>query len=116
MGFIAIRCNIFGGLTQNTKYDVRTHAVDKAGNASDSAVTTVTTDTIPTPVRDSNLTFTPTPSAWTNGNVSVKVATTVTGYTLQTSTDGKSWGTTNPLTYSANKRDSICTFMGWYKC
>ena len=92
----------FGGLTQNTKYDVRTHAVDKAGNASDSAVTTVTTDTIPTPVRDSNLTFTPTPSAWTNGNVSVKVATTVTGYTLQTSTDGKSWGTTNPLTYSAN--------------
>ena len=50
----------------------------------------------------SNLTFTPTPSGWTNGNVSVKVATTVTGYTLQTSTDGKTWSTTNPLTYSAN--------------
>ena len=92
----------FGGLTQNTKYDVRTHAVDKAGNASDSAVTTVTTDTIPTPVRDSNLTFTPTPSAWTNGNVSVAVSTTIKGYTLQTSTDGKTWGTTNPLIYSAN--------------
>ena len=90
----------FGGLTQNTKYDVRTHAVDKAGNASDSAVTTVTTGTIPTPVRGSNVTFTPTPSGWTNGNVSVKVSTTVTGYTLQNSTDGKSWRTTNPLTYT----------------
>jgi uncharacterized repeat protein (TIGR02543 family) len=92
----------FGGLTQNTKYDVRTRAVDKAGNASDSAVTTVTTGTIPGLTTGSNLTFTATPSGWTNGNVSVKVSTTVTGYTLQTSTDGKTWGATNPLTYTAN--------------
>ena len=49
-----------------------------------------------------NLTFTATPSGWTNGNVSVKVSTTVTGYTLQTSTDGKTWGTTNPLIFTAN--------------
>ena len=92
----------FGGLTQNTKYDVRTHAVDKAGNASDSAVTTVTTDTIPTPVRGSNVTFTATPTTKTSGNVTVKVSTTVTGYTLQTSTNGSTWGTTNPLTFTAN--------------
>ena len=51
---------------------------------------------------DKNLTFTASPSGWTNGNVSVKVSTTVTGYTLQTSTDGKTWGTTNPLTFSQN--------------
>ena len=50
----------------------------------------------------SNLTFTATPTTKTSGNVTVKVSTTVTGYTLQTSTDGSTWGTTNPLIFSQN--------------
>ena len=94
--------NVISGLTQNTTYYVQTRVTDKAGNTTNSAVTTAKTATIPTPTKGTNLTFTATPSSWTNGNVSVKVTTTITGYTLQTSKDGKTWGTTNPLTYTAN--------------
>ena len=50
----------------------------------------------------STIKLTPDVTNWTNGNVSVVVSTTVTGYTLQTSTDGHTWGTTNPLIYTAN--------------
>ena len=94
--------NVFSGLTQNTTYYVQTKVTDNAGNTTVSAVTTAKTSTIPTPTAGDNLIFTPSTSGWTNSNVTVKVSTTVTGYTLQTSTDGKTWGTTNPLSYSTN--------------
>ena len=94
--------NVFSGLTQNTTYYVQTKVTDNAGNTTTSAVATAKTTSIPTPTAGANVIFTPSTSSWTNGNVSVNVATTITGYTLQTSTDGKTWGTTNPLTYSAN--------------
>ena len=92
----------FSGLTQGKKYEIITRATDRVENQSISDVSYITTETIPTPVRGSNITFTATPTTKTSGNVTVTVSTTVTGYTLQTSTDGTTWGTTNPLIFSQN--------------
>lgn len=39
---------------------------------------------------------------WTNGNVKVTATTSETKYTIQTSVNGKDWGTTNPITFTAN--------------
>ena len=92
----------FSGLTQGKKYAIITRATDRVENQSISDVSYITTETIPKLVAGSNLTFTPSTSSWTNSNVSVAVSTTVKGYTLQTSTNGKTWGTTNPLIFSQN--------------
>ena len=92
----------FKGLTQGKKYTIITRATDKVNNQSISEVASITTKNIPTPIKGENLTFVATPSGWTNNDVKLTVSTTETSYSLQTSTDGKIWGTTNPLTYSAN--------------
>ena len=92
----------FSGLTQGKKYTIITRATDRAGNQSISDASYITTNTIPTPVRDANILFTATPTTKTSQDVIVTVSTTIQGFTLQTSTDGKTWGTTNPLTFTAN--------------
>ena len=90
--------NVFDGLTANKTYYVQSQVTDNAGNTQNSTVATATTVAMPSP----SITWTLTPSTATNGTVSVKAATSVSGYTLQTSTNNSSWGTTNPLTYSVN--------------
>ncbi len=49
-----------------------------------------------------NVTFTNSPSTWTNGNVVATAKVTVGEYKLQTSKDNKTWTTTNNQTFTSN--------------
>ena len=72
---------------------------DQAGNvsASKSTATGKVTD-----LTAANVKFTYSPSGWTNKDVTATASTTVTGYTLQTSKDGKTWESKATQTYSSN--------------
>ena len=83
-------------------YNIKAKIYDVAGNSIESSVATVTVKDIPTLVKDDNVTFSSTPSGWTNGTVSVKVTTNLSGYTLQVSSDNKSWQDGNTITRSTN--------------
>ncbi|MFR8117361.1 MAG: hypothetical protein ACLVAK_10230, partial [Clostridia bacterium] len=61
----------FTDLTKNTTYKLRMKAEDNVGLiATTEAITKATSDI---PGGDSNITFTPSPSGWTNGNVAVTI-------------------------------------------
>ncbi len=87
----------FDGLTQTTKYTIKVEVRDNVGNTT---VGTVNEDTQEIPA--GNFTFTKSTNNWTNGNVTVTVGTSVTGYTLQTSKDGEKWDNTNTQTLTSN--------------
>ena len=102
----------FTGLVQNTKYDVRTHAVDKAGNTSDSLVTTVTTGTIGA-VGTASIS----PTGWTNGNVTVTLPKSdgfKTMYTTDGTTPTAKASTTTKEYSSPFEVSSNCTIMYVY--
>ena len=73
---------IFSGLIQNTEYDVRTHAIDKVGNSSDSVVTTIRTKSL----AEVGV-ATASPTSLTSGDVIVTLPTEKNLTTLYT-TDG----------------------------
>ena len=79
-------------LTQTTTYYVWV----KNGEGLISEVKSTKTPTIP------GVTLSADKSGWTNGNVIVTAKANASGYTLQTSTNNKNWGTTNPITFSQN--------------
>ena len=85
------------GYKQGTTYYV--WVKDQAGNvsASKSTATGKVTD-----LTAANVKFTYNPSGWTNKDVTATASTTVTGYTLQTSKDGKIWESKATQTYSSN--------------
>ena len=92
---------IFSGLIQNTEYNVRTHAVDKVGNASDSLETTIKTKSL----AEVGV-ATASPTSLTSGDVTVTLPTEKNLTTLYT-TDGSiptlsSTKYTNPFTVSSN--------------
>lgn len=72
-------------------YNIKAKVYDVAGNSTESSVVTVALNSVPTLVKGSNVTFTATPTTWTQGPVSVKVTTNVSGYTIQVSGDNKNW-------------------------
>ena len=80
----------FNNLKQSQTYTFKMKAVDNAGNEKITGSVTNQTQKVPD-LNTSNTTFTYTPSTWTNGNVVVKIATTVSGYTIQYSTDATTW-------------------------
>ena len=85
------------GLNANATYYI--WVKDQAGNIGNKAFTT---RAMPTLVAG-NITFTYTPSSWTNGNVVVTMATSITGYTLQYSTNGTTWTNySSGITYTEN--------------
>ena len=51
---------------------------------------------------NANVKFTYDPSGWTNQNVTATVETTIEGYIIQTSKNGKDWTSTNKQVYSEN--------------
>lgn len=53
-------------------------------------------------VSKGNITFTHSKNTWTKENVVVTAQTNITGYTLQTSTDGKNWASVNQRTMIEN--------------
>ena len=73
---------------------------DKAENINE--VKTVKTENVTDLIKDVNLTFSYSTTGWTNGDVTVTANTTVSGYTLQTSTDGQDWANVATRTYSNN--------------
>ena len=85
----------FTSLAQKTKYNIAIQIKDIAGN-----ITTVTSSTTTGAVPGVSLSAST--GSWTNQNLTVKATANSSGYTLQTSTDGKTWRTTNPITFSQN--------------
>ena len=92
----------FNNLTQNQSYSLKMKAADKAGNEVITETVNKTTGTV-TDLTSSNVTFTYNPTTPTRGNVTVSISTTVTGYTLQYSTNGTKWDNyTTAITMSDN--------------
>ena len=88
----------FENLDENTEYQVRTVATDEAGNTSESVVVTVRTTGIPGP---ESIKSAQNPAGWTNTDRELTISTTVKGYKLETSKDGKNWiKTENQKTYN----------------
>ena len=104
--------NVFSGLTQNTTYYVQTKVTDNAGNTTTSEVATAKTTIVPSGTTSGVITLTPDHTTWTNTDVKVTATTNQTGYTIQMSTDGKTFtdGTSKTLTSNgtvyARLRDS----------
>ena len=87
------------GLTPNVTYYL--WVKDQAGNIS-TGYAMRTADDTPPALTSSNVTFSQTPSGWTNQDVTVTVSTTETGYTLQTSQDLVYWTSTNKQIVETN--------------
>ena len=87
-------------LKQTTNHTITVEAKDNAGNTKEETVSKGT-GTV-TDLTEANVTFTYSPSDWTNKDVTATVSTTITGYTLQTSKDGKTWESKTSQTYSSN--------------
>ena len=87
----------FDELEQTKEYTIKVEVKDRAGNTTVGTKST-NTDTIPA----GNFTFTKSTNNWTNGNITVTVGTSITGYTLQTCKDGVSWANTNQQTLTTN--------------
>ena len=79
-------------LPQSTTYYIWV----KNGENMMSEVKVVKTETIP------DVSLSADKTTWTNGNVIVTASTSTREYTLQTSTNGTTWGTTNPITFTQN--------------
>ena len=90
----------YEGLEQGKKYSVKVRAVAKntktaevIGEQETGKVVELTT---------ANTKFTYSPNTWTNGDVVATVTTDVTGFTIQTSKDGKTWEDKTSQTMSSN--------------
>lgn len=86
----------YTSLTQGEKYQLKIIAI--RGKKQVEKIINEDTQEIP----EGNFTFTKSTNDWTNGNVTVTVGTSVTGYTLQTSKDGEKWDNTNTQTLTSN--------------
>jgi hypothetical protein len=107
-------------LTQGSNHTVYVKATDNAGNTREisKAITVGTVPNLDEDLEAGNITFTYTPSGWTNGNVVVTMSTTITGYTLQYSKTGTAGDWTNYTSRNRiySKRKHLCKTMGWNKC
>ncbi len=75
--------NIFSNLTQNTSYEVKTRVIDKVGNGYVESTSTAI-NTLKVPDGNTNITITPSSTAWTNKNITATIK-----YTLITDTKGQ---------------------------
>ncbi len=87
-------------LEQNKKYNIKIVAVAKNGRTAELLVDRTTGKVAD--LTTGNTTFEYSTKEWTNGNVIVTAKTTVTGYTLQTSKDGRTWTNTTTQTFTEN--------------
>ena len=90
----------YGGLEQGKKYNVKIIAVAK-NNKTAEVVGEQTTGSI-VDLTEANAKFTYSPSNWTNTDVVAMASTDVTGFTIQTSTDGTTWSNTSSQTRATN--------------
>ena len=80
----------YTGLEQGTTYQVYAQVYDVAGNKIETEIIDITTKEI-TDLTEQNTIITATPSTWTNASVDIKIETTVEGYEIEYSLDGKNW-------------------------
>ncbi len=93
--------HVFDDLDDNTSYDIKVTFKDNAGNVGEATITKSTV-LVPT-LNSSNTTFTLSNTKWTNKPITVTISTTVSGYTLQYSTNGSTYQKyTGPITVSSN--------------
>ena len=90
----------YEGLEQGKKYNVKIIAVAK-NNKTAEVVREQTTGSI-VDLTEANAKFTYSPSNWTNTDVVAMASTDVTGFTIQTSTDGTTWSNTSSQTRATN--------------
>ena len=97
----------FLGLEQNKNYSIKIVATAKNEQLKE-YTTEVTLGSVPDLTQE-DITFTYkvdgqeiNKETWTNKNVTVTASTTVTGYTLQTSTDGQTWSDATSQTFTTN--------------
>ena len=90
----------YEGLEQGKKYNVKIIAVAK-NNKTAEVVGEQTTGSI-VDLTEANAKFTYSPSNWTNTDVVATASTDVTGFTIQTSTDGTTWANTSSQTRATN--------------
>ena len=91
----------FTDLDQNTKYYIKVVATNKNNIKSELEIDRKTTE-IPNLSAYGNIRFACNPSEWTNTDVTATASTTIEGFTLQTSKDGKKWENVVSQTYSSN--------------
>ncbi|MFR0922802.1 MAG: InlB B-repeat-containing protein [Clostridia bacterium] len=90
----------YEGLEQGKKYNVKIIAVAK-NNKTAEVVGEQTTGSI-VDLTEANAKFTYSPRNWTNTDVIAMASTDVTGFTIQTSTDGTTWANTSSQTCATN--------------
>ena len=90
----------YEGLTQNQKYTIKVIAI--AENKKTAEVIAEQTTGKIVDLTEANAKFTYSPSGWTNSSVTATVSTEITGYTIQTSTDGENWTSTASQTLTTN--------------
>lgn len=90
----------FEGLTQGQTYEIKVVAENSKGKVEE-IIQGIMTESL-TELAKGNITFSYSEERWTNGDVTVTASTTLTGYTIQTSTDGESWESTDSQTLSEN--------------
>ena len=107
----------YSGLTQGVKYNIKIVAVAKNKQKAEVLVDRITME-IPA-LTEADIKFTYKvdgkeidKETWTNKNVTVTASTTVTGYTLQTSKDGKTWSNETSQTFSENGEMYVVLYDG----
>ena len=91
---------VYENLEQNKKHYIKVVVIATNNQTAEEEILR-TTGTVEG-LTDTNTTFTYSPDGWTNGNVTATARTEVTGYTLQTSKNGKDWTNTSSQTFSEN--------------
>ena len=91
----------YDGLEEDTKYSIKIVAVAKNKKTAEVVIEKNTKRPV-TDLTTANAKFTYSPSGWTNTNVVATASTDVTGYTIQTSLDGKTWTSTSSQTLTSN--------------
>lgn len=88
-------------LEEDTKYSIKIVAVAKNKKTAEVVVEKNTKRPV-TDLTTANAKFAYSLSGWTNTNVIATASTDVTGYTIQTSLDGKTWTSTSSQTLTSN--------------
>ena len=88
-------------LEEETKYSIKIVAVAKNKKTAEVVIEKNTKRPV-TDLTTANAKFIYSPSGWTNTNVVATASTDVTGYTIQTSLDGKTWTSTSSQTLTSN--------------
>ena len=89
----------FKNLLQATSYETKVQIKDNAGNIRE-VERSLATEGVPT--AEGNITFQASETKWTNKDITVTASASKIGYTIETSTDGEKWSTTNPITFKTN--------------